>query len=920
MKYLLLFVLTGLFSSGAIAAQNKVYVPPLNDREKVSIDFNWLFYPGDINGEEETHQVNRRPWQHINLPHEWSIEGPFSEENNTTQGFMPMGIGWYKKGLRFPESYEGKKIYIIFDGVYRESDVWMNYAYIGHHTSGYTSFAYDLSDYVQIGRTVPNSLRVRVDGRRHEEDMYEGTGIYRHVWIVATNKLHVANWGTFVSTPKVSQKSALVKIETKINNDYDKDKKFKLVSRIVDAEGYVAAQTADDLTLKAGTQQTFTQQVELSRPKLWDLDSPYLYKVYSEIVAEDETVDVYKTRFGVRTFYFDAQKGFFLNGKYVKLRGFNAHYDMPALGTALPERVLRDQMTAMKKAGFNLYRSSHNPATPERLDYCDEIGMLVWDECERKLESKEIELPLVESTIIRDRNHPSVILWSLENESPLESTVYGTDIIKAATELAHKLDPGRPTTFAASMPVNENGYGAAADVVSYNYNWVRADQDHLDFPEWKIGLISEYAAKKTRRGVYGINPGYDLFEGEIESIYNACISVEGYWKRIRAREWLGGGCLWAGIDYWGEGSVWPLVRSGYGIIDMCMTPKDQYYYFKSLWTEKPMIHIFPHWNWPGKKGEKIDVWLYTNCDEAELFLNGRSLGVKKRQLDLTPYKAVAYKDLPPEKRDYRYFEKPQYHDKIMEHLEWKVPYEAGTLRAVGRRSGKAVLTKEIKTAGKAAKIQLQRYMTPYLSEEEMTPPLADGRDVLIIKAAVVDKNGVLVPGADNLIEFRVDGGGEIVGTGNGDLANLASPKASSCKAFNGYCVVVIRSAKKAGNITVEANSKGLQTRKMTIKFVPPEPVALNVIPKPYVPIVAGIKTSVIASVVDKFASAISDVNPQIELSIKGPALFKNRKKTVSMQAVNGKIEAQIEYMSPGEVIITAQSDSGLKGKMNITVK
>jgi beta-galactosidase len=905
---------------GVLPAQNEIYRPSLNDREKVSIDFNWLFFPGDINGEEETHQVNRRPWQHINLPHEWSIEGPFSEEHNTTQGFMPMGIGWYKKGLRFPESYEGKKIYIIFDGVYRESDVWMNYAYIGHHTSGYSSFAYDISDYVQIGRRIPNSLRVRVDARRHEQDMYEGSGIYRHTWILVTNKLHVANWGTFISTPKVSKKSAAIKIETKINNDYAETKKFRLNTIIVNAKGYIVAKISNEYSLAAGAEKEFIQKTEVSEPELWELDFPYLYKAYSEIELAGETVDVYETRFGIRSFYFDAQKGFFLNGKHIKLRGFCGHYDMPALGTALPDRMQRDQMTAMKKTGFNLYRSSHNPATPERLDFCDEIGMLVWDECERKLESKEVELPLVKSTIIRDRNHPAVILWSLENESPLESTVFGADIIQAATQLAHRLDPTRPTTFAASMPVNENGYGAAADVVSYNYHWRRADQDHLDFPDWKMGLISEYSAKKTRRAVYGINPEFNMFDGEIQNIYQACISVEGYWKRIRARDWLGGGCLWAGIDYWGEGTLWPLVRSGYGIIDMCMTPKDQYYYFASLWTEKPMIHIFPHWTWPGKEGQKIKVWLYTNCDEVELFLNGRSLGVKKRQLDLTPYKAVAFKDLLPEERDYRYFERPDSYDKIQEHLEWVVAYEPGTLRAVGKRKGSVVLTEEVKTAGKPAKIVLQKYMAPYLSESEIEPFTADGRDVMMIKAAVLDKNGVLVPDAHNLIEFTVEGGAKLVGTGNGDLPDHNNVKSSSCNAFNGYCVAVIRSANTAGKIIVRAKSQGLQTGSIKVEALPAEAKAIKIIPKPYIPIVAGIKTTIIATMIDKFASPVLSGSAEIELNINGAALFANGSKIIKSKLSGGKAEVGIKYLAAGEVTITANEKNGLKGRMKIIVK
>jgi len=300
---------------------------------------------------------------------------------------------------------------------------------------------------------------------------------------------------------------------------------------------------------------------------------------------------------------------------------------------------------AMKSAGFNFYRFSHNPATPERLDVCDQLGMLVWDEIERKLESAGIEHKLVEETIIRDRNHPSVILWSLENESPLESTVFGAKIIKSATELAHKLDPTRLTTFAASMPVNNKGYGENVDVVSYNYHWERADQDHIDFPHWKIGLISEYSAARARRGVYGIEHFSeqvagsfdDLNNGEIQTMYQMCERVEDYWGRIKTRDYIGGGCVWSGVDAWGEGNCWPFICQGDGALDLCFIPKDVFYYFVCQWTEKPMVHIFPHWNWQGKEGEIVNVWVYSNCEQVELLLNDYSLGVKNRPGEQAPF-------------------------------------------------------------------------------------------------------------------------------------------------------------------------------------------------------------------------------------------------------------------------------------------
>ena len=810
--FVLVFILTTLTIQHVNAGLRSTSLPA-GDRQKINLDADWLFYRGDINGEEETHQVNRRAWQNVNLPHEWSIEGPYSQEHNTTQGFMPMGIGWYKKGLRFPAGYEDKKLFIIFDGVYRESDVWMNYAHLGRRQSGYTSFYYDITDFVRTGNRIPNGLRVRVDARRHEEDMYEGCGIYRHVWLLVTNKVHIAMWGTFVSTPQVSKKQAALVVRTKIQNETSHKKRITLETNIVNADSEIIATMLTTRSIPAGGDYEFVQNTKTQNPHLWNLDDPYLYSAHSVVKTDDKIVDACETSFGFRSFYFSPDKGFFLNGRHVKLRGFNAHYDFAGLGTAIPDRIHWNAMMAMKKAGFNLYRSSHNPATPERLAVCDRIGMLVWDEAERKLESAAVELPLVRDTIIRDRNHPCVILWSLENESPLESTVFGASILKKATALAHHLDPTRPTTFAASMPVNKNGYGDAVDVISYNYHWERADEDHLAFSHWKVGLISEYSASRSQRGVYGIdnadqrnnrNP-LDLYSGLVNSMYDACITIENSWRRIKARDYLGGGCLWAGIDYWGEGTAWPLIASGYGAIDMCLFPKDIYYYFVSQWTEKPMVHIFPHWTWPGMEGQPIDVWGYSNCDSVELFLNGRSLGVRVKTPEPAQWRPGGGKAIAPENAETH-----------PEHLAWHVPYEPGTLKAVGIRGGEVVCAENISTAGAPAKIILTRVMADYVTESDIPPLRADGQDVVVLKAAILDKYDNLVPTAENPISFFVQGNEKIIGVGNGDIASHEENKSNSRRAFNGLCAVIVQMAAKPETFQVTAASPGLQSGKISL--------------------------------------------------------------------------------------------------------
>ena len=900
------------FSISCLYSQDSKFTIPPSDRVKQNIDFDWLFINRDFSCEEETHQVNQLPWKKVNLPHDWSIEGPFDKKQNPTQGFLPMGISWYRNGIMLPESWEDKKVFIVFDGVYKISDVWMNYAFLGHHESGYTSFVYDITDYVRYGNRTPNGLRVRVDGRRHEEDMYEGNGIYRHVWLLATNKLHIDNWGTFVTTPNVSNSKASIEVKTKVKNEYDNFRKCKLTTNIVDANGVVVAEIKENHTIQANGEYEFVQNTEVNQPQLWSIENPYLYKAYSIVEDDNKIVDTYETTFGIRTFYFDSDKGFFLNGKHVKLKGFNAHYDFAGLGTAIPDRIHWNLMKAMKNAGFNFYRSSHNPATPERLDVCDQLGILVWDEVERKLESAEIEHKLVEETIVRDRNHPSIILWSLENESPLESTVFGAKIMKSATELAHKLDPTRLTTFAASMPVNKKGYGENVDVVSYNYHWERADQDHIDFPHWKIGLISEYSAARARRGVYGIQhfteqvegSSYDLNNGEIQTMYQMCDRVEDFWGRIKTRDYIGGGCLWSGYDSWGEGNAWPFISRGDGALDLCFFPKDVYYYFISQWIDKPMVHLFPHWNWQGKEGDTLNVWAYSNCDYVELFLNDHSLGKKIRPSEQPLFDPKSDKEM----------------NQVIhsEHIAWQVPYDPGTLRAEGIKGGKIVTVEEVMTTASPYKIKLSYMMSEFVGENEIPPLTADGRDIIVIKAAIVDENENVVPTAENLVHFSVEGNGKIIGVGNGNITSHEPNKVNDRKAFSGLCAAIIQSTDETGQFTLRAESDGLKSDEIKIETVSPTPVSIAVFAKPY-SISLNQGTSIItAEIRDRFGSIVSTSEENLIFTLNGPATFENGKNVIETDVTEGKAELKIKLTDqPGEVSITVISRGLIPGKVEL---
>ncbi len=896
-------VAIALACSSVLAAEP--YSPPASDRVRINIDQGWRFHRGDVAGEEETHLVGEVKWENVDLPHDWAIEGPYDPSHSTTQGFLPMTIGWYAKGLRFPASYAGKRIFVRFDGVYRNSDVWLNYHHLGHHTSGYTSFIQDITDYVRVGAPVPNGLRVRVDARQHEQDAYEGAGISRHVWLIVTNPLHVPEWGTFVTTPQVSNERATVAVRTTVRNDGNDPADCTLATTITDAGGRAVAKVESKGNIGARAEHAFKQETEIRNPQLWSPDSPTLYEAHTVVSRSGRVVDTYETTFGVRTFRFDTNRGFFLNGKPLKLRGFCAHQHFAGLGTALPDRLHWNTLTAMKRAGFNFYRTSHSPPTPARLDECDRLGMLVWDECERKLHSLETELELVRSTITRDRNHPSVILWSLENESPLEGTVYGARAIREGTQLAHELDPTRPTTFASNMLINQNDYGDAADVVSYNYRVSRADADHLAHPDWKVALMSEYSAARARRGVYGIedasDPRFNLYDGLVQNMYDFCTRIETEWRGIKARPYIGGGCLWTGVDAWGEGNVWPHVTRSDGSLDLCLLPKDSYYYFVSQWTDAPMVHVFPHWTWPGKEGKTINVWGYTNCFSVELLLNGKSVGVRKRPEEPALWNAQT-KELP----DGRRLSAP-------EHVVWEVPYEPGTLRAEGRRDGHVVCTQEIQTAGAPAQIRLSRLMSAFAPDDKIPPLVADGRDVVVVKAEILDADGGLVPSADNLVQFSVKGDEKIIGVGNSNVISHEDNKASSRTAYNGLCVVIVQTTKTSRTFTVTATSDGLRSGAIEIASTAPVPVGLHVISgSPTRKPVATDATIVTAQVVDRFGAVVPSARNKVMFELSGPATFENGKTTHEVDATKGRAEVKLLGKEKGGTVHVAARSEGLR--------
>ena len=675
-----------------------------------------------------------RAWRIVDLPHDWAVELPFDSKGGHSHGYRAIGrdfpensVGWYRKKFFIPESDLGRRIVIEFDGVHRDSRVWINGFYVGEEHCGYSSFQYDITDYLNYGGN--NVIAVRADATMEEGWYYEGAGIYRHVWLTKTSPLHISRYGTFV-TSAVDNDSAIVTVEVSIDNEFDKQMIFTIVNTIVDVGGKTVATTATkEFSLKPSEQKEFNSLIKMHRPNLWSIDSPYLYNLFTTIRMQDKTADTYKTPFGIRSIRFDPDEGFFLNGKHLLLKGTNNHQDHAGVGTAIPDALQEFRIARLKSMGGNAYRCSHNPPTPELLDACDKLGMLVLDE-NRLMGSSPEHLQQLERMIRRDRNHPCVIAWSLGNEEwAIEGNIKGERIAATMQRYARQLDPTRRITVASSGGWG-NGVSAVIEVMGFNYIMHgNIDAHHAKFPN-QPGMGTEETTGSGTRGIYKD----DRRNGHMTQMdrFSARASIERGIKYYDARNFLSGLFFWTGFDYRGEPNplAWPAVSSQFGIIDLCGFPKDIYYYLQSVWINKPVLHIFPHWNWQGQDQQKINVWVYSNCDEVELFLNSKSLGRKTLER--------------------------------LSHLEWEVPYTPGTLSGHGYKSGKEVITGKLETTGKPSVIRL-------IPDRDLIT--ADGKDVAIITVQVEDNRGRIVPTADNEILFNIAGTGKITGVGNGDPAS-----------------------------------------------------------------------------------------------------------------------------------------------------
>ena len=775
----------------------------------VSFNQNWRFNLGDVtNGQDAG--LNDSQWRQLDLPHDWSIEGDFSEQNpaGTGGGALPGGLGWYRKTFTVPATAKGKLIFVEFDGVYRNSEVWINGHYLGKRPYGYSSFEDELTAYLNYGAK-PNVIAVKVDNSQQPNSRwYSGSGIYRNVWLTTLDPVHVEHWGTYVTTPEVNEQSASVLMQTKVSNDSKSSAAVNLITIIQDANGREVARAAERNVAAKGSHAEVSQTLKVSAPMFWSDDRPYLYKVISQLEQGGRVVDRYETPLGIRTFRFDVEKGFFLNGKPLKIRGTCNHHDLGPLGTAVNTRALERQLELLKGMGVNGLRTSHNPPAPELLEIADRLGFIVMDEAFDmwKIEKTKYDYHLdwdewhkrdLEDMVLRDRNHPSVFIWSIGNEvmEQWSNNSLGATISRELVSIVRNLDRTRPITAACNGVSRDNKVlmQGDLDLVGTNYAHKRLPEFAKMFPGRPV-IGTETNSSVHTRGSYRmpsdeilswptkeedavkLSPTYECSAYD-NSVVQWGSAHEETWKLVRDHDFFSGMFIWTGWDYIGEPTPfpWPAISSYFGIIDLAGFPKDAYYFYESEWTDKPVLHIFPHWNW--KPGEKVDVVAYFNhADEVELFLNGRSQGMKRKHNG----------DL---------------------HVFWRLPFEPGVLKAVSRKNGQVVLTSEVRTAEAPARI--------VLVPDHQTIK-ADGSDLSFVTVKVVDKNGTLVPDADQLIKFDVSGQGWIAGVGNGNPISHESFKSSQRKAFHGMALAIVQAKRRSGQIVLKATADNLAPASIVI--------------------------------------------------------------------------------------------------------
>jgi beta-galactosidase len=771
-------------------------------REQLLFDFDWKFQLGNSvdpahdlgfgNGQGDFAKTgdfdfakgkfDDSKWRTLNLPHDWAVELPFvNDDVQNSHGFKPIGrrypetsVGWYRRAFDIPANDLGRRISVEFDGAFRSVLIFVNGCFIGRNDNGYAPFRFDLTDFLSYGQK--NYIVARVDASFGDGWFYEGAGIYRHVWLTKTDAVHLGKWESYVRSA-VSANAATLTLGTVVENQGKQAENARVSWQILDSAGKtVASAEASAQSIQVDGTTAFTATAKVANPALWSVDTPNLYSAIVSVESGGKVRDAERLSFGLRTAVFDADKGFFLNGKSIKLQGTCNHQDHAGVGAAVPDRLQWFRLGVLREMGCNAVRTSHNMPTPEWVEACDRMGVMMMCET-RQMSSSPEGLAQLETMIKRYRNSPSIVLWSIGNEEwhlQVDMAEEGAKIGATMVRRCHELDPTRVVS-AAVNGNNEKGVSDALDVIGFNYNLNFPDDYHKKHPTRPL-YGSETASAFATRGVYSTDP---LRNAESAFDVNPAgwgETAEEWWKFYGTREWEAGGFMWTGLDYRGEPTPygWPSINSQFGVIDMCGFPKDTAFYYKAWWGKEPVLHLFPHWNFEGKEGETIPVWVFSNLEEVELLVNGTSLGSQK-----VPH---------------------------LGHLEWKVKYQPGVIEVRGSKGGTVELTEKRETTGPTAAIRVT---------SDRTEINADGEDVAILKVEALDKEGRPVPTASNLISFKVTGDGALIGVGNGDPNCQESDKASSRSLFNGLAQVIVQSTKQPGQIQFEAVKEGWDGPELT---------------------------------------------------------------------------------------------------------
>jgi len=799
--------------------------------EPVSFNEGWKFHKGEAKNAQYL-SFDDSSWRNQNLPHDWAIEGPFDIEYNARCGGLPFhGEGWYRKSFNVPKNLKGKHVSLHFDGAMYNAKIWLNGVLIGNRPNGYIGFSVKLSEYLNYGGG--NLIAVQLTPEDLSSRWYPGAGIYRNTWLEINNPVHVPKWGTFITTPKITDKLANINIKTEIENTTSINKTITIQTIIFSKENQELSSISEAISVNKNEISIINQSTEIANPKLWGLQSPYLYRAETKLFEKGNLIDTYNTTFGVRTIEYGSDFGFKLNDKSTKFQGVCLHHDLGPLGTAVNRRATERQLEIMQDMGVNAIRTSHNPPSPEQVQLCDEMGLMIQIEAFDMWEKPKVENGYSKvfnewhKQDLRDmirafRNSPSVVMWSIGNEILEQSDkINGKRIANELAMICKQEDPTRPTTAGFNYypaPI-KNGLASAIDLVGWNYKPRKYSEITERNPDWVI-YGSETSSTVSSRGVYHLPiEKYELHESLQITSYDIIGPPWAYPPDIEFESLENnpnnlGEFIWTGFDYLGEPTPfggkdnstngywngnWPARSSYFGAVDLCGLPKDRFYLYQSQWTKDPMVHVLPHWNWEGMEGKKIPVFSYTNCDEVELFVNGKSHGKKIKGIDKTPI-PINFID----------WEGGRYQGDFMSpyRLHWNVPYEAGELKVIGYIDGKKVTEKQINTAKKPAKIELVPDRNLIKSDRE---------DMSFVTVRILDIEGNLCPNSENLVEFELKGEGEIVAVGNGNPATTELFQSNQRKAFSGQCMVYIKASSSPGEIILKAKSDGLEGADITIQ-------------------------------------------------------------------------------------------------------